>query len=369
MIKHGYAKCGTCHTDPSGGETLSHMGRLQSQRLLSFRNEGEVELAESSKFLFGLIEEPDVLRLGGSYRHMFLYTARDGATAAELRNFPMQADLYGTLRAGELMLGLSLGVARGIEGSAHVRGAQINQELGDGWIVLSRSHFIGLWLAEHTLLRVGRLNLPFGVRVPEHVLWAREATRTDRESDQQHGASLSYSGGPIHAEAMVIIGNFQVNPDRFRERGFALTFEYLIDPTLAVGVSSLLTRTTDDRLTRERNAIRYAHGLNTRLGLSRKLSILAEVDVLKEQGRGLGYVGFVQPDFEPIQGVHLLLTGEVLNPGALEQVQGAAGSGDVRYGVWGSLAWFFATHFDLRVDVVSRQQAPLTVQSQLHFYF
>src|SRR5688572_14978449 len=36
MIKYGYSKCGTCHTDPSGGETLNHMGRLQSQQLLSF---------------------------------------------------------------------------------------------------------------------------------------------------------------------------------------------------------------------------------------------------------------------------------------------------------------------------------------------
>jgi hypothetical protein len=374
MIKYGFAKCSTCHTDPSGGETLNQLGRLQSQQLLSFAaSEDDAELKQSSRFLFGLLDEPGSLRLGGSYRHMLLYTASQDETAAELRNFPMQADVYGSARFGDLVLGLSLGVARGIEGTAHVRGAQLNQETGDGWIALSRSHYIGLWLEENTLLRVGRLNLPFGVRVPEHVLWAREATRTDRESDQQHGVSLTYSGGSLRADAMVIIGNFQVNPDRFRERGLCLSLEYLFTPTIAVGASGLLTRAEDDRLTRERSAIRYAHGLNARLGLSSKLSVLAEADVIKEKGRGLGYVGFVQPDYEPIQGVHLMLTGEVLNPGQLqlddEGAQAAADSVTTRYGVWGSVMWYFATHFDLRVDVVSRQEAALALQTQLHFYF
>ncbi len=27
MIKHGFAKCNTCHNDPSGGELLNGMGR------------------------------------------------------------------------------------------------------------------------------------------------------------------------------------------------------------------------------------------------------------------------------------------------------------------------------------------------------
>jgi hypothetical protein len=84
-------------------------------------------------------------------------------------------------------------------------------------------------------------------------------------------------------------------------------------------------------------------------------------------------VGFVQPDYEPIQGFHVMLTGEVLNPGQLqledENAQQAADSVTTRYGLWGSLMWYFATHFDLRVDVVSRQEAPLSVQTQFHFYF
>jgi hypothetical protein len=83
-------------------------------------------------------------------------------------------------------------------------------------------------------------------------------------------------------------------------------------------------------------------------------------------------VGFVQPDFEPIQGVHLMLTGELLNPGQLqledEDAQRAANV-TTRFGLWGTIAWYFATHFDLRVDVVARQEAALALQTQLHVYF
>ena len=33
MIRHGYGGCTTCHTDPSGGETLTRYGRAQSDLL------------------------------------------------------------------------------------------------------------------------------------------------------------------------------------------------------------------------------------------------------------------------------------------------------------------------------------------------
>jgi hypothetical protein len=262
-------------------------------------------------------------------------------------------------------------VARGIEGSAHVRGAQINQEAGEGFIVLSRNHYAGLWLADDTLLRVGRLNLPFGVRVPEHTLWAREATRTDRESDQQHGASLTYMGGRWRTDAMLVIGNYQLNPDRYRERGFAATLEYLVKPTLAVGGSALLTHSREDALTQIDDAIRYVYGVNARYGISPKLALLGEFDILKEEGRDSGLTGFVQVDYEPLRGLHLMLTGEVLDQGLLQErdVLPVRGAGAARYGSWISVDWFFMNHFELRLDAVMHQEDVFHGLAQLHFYF
>lgn len=371
MIKHGFSKCGSCHTDPSGGETLTKLGRIQSEYLLSAGGDSVEEPSESAQFLWGLVEEPDDVRLGGSYRHMVLYSAAVEGVPSELVTFPMQLDVYGSGTVGRFVLGASFGVARGIEGSAHVRGAQLNQEAGPGFIALSRTHYLGLWLQDEALLRVGRLNLPFGVRVPEHTLWARESTRTDRESDQQHGAALTYSRGRWRTEAMIVIGNFQLNPDRFRERGFAGSVEYLLNPTLAIGGSALLTRAEEDALTRVEDSVRYAYGVNARYGLSPELSVLAEVDILKEQARESGFTGFVQADYEPLRGVHLMLTGEVLDQGLLDRegVVPVRGAGAARYGAWVSVDWFLATHLELRFDGVMRQDDVFHGQAQFHLYF
>lgn len=371
MIKHGFSKCGSCHTDPAGGETLTGMGRASVERFLSSGGGDSDAPSASSQFLFGAIDEPEDVRLGGSYRHLFLYTAGVEGYPSTFRQFPMQLDVYGAARFGPLVIGGSLGVARGIEGSAHVRAAQLNREDGDGFILLSRNHYVGLWLQDDTLLRVGRLNLPFGIRIPEHVMWAREATRTDRESDQQHGAALTYSGGRWRADAMIVIGNFQLNPDRFRERGFAGTLEYLLTPTLAVGASALLTRAQEDAQTRVNNSVRYLYGLNARYGLSPKLALLGEMDVLKEAGRKSGLTGFVQADYEPLRGLHFILTGEVLDQGLLDRddVLPVPGAGSPRYGAWISLAWFFLNHFELRLDGVMHQDDVFHGQAQAHFFF
>ncbi len=369
MIKNGFAKCDTCHTDPSGGETLTLMGRAQAEQLLSWGGEDRTELRGTSQFFFGEIPEPPDLRLGGSYRHLFVYTAPYEGAPSDLVSFPMQVDLYGWANLDLFVLGGSLGVARGIEGTAHVRGAQLNRELGAGWILLSRTHFIGVRLDRQTLLRAGRLNLPFGVRVPEHVLWAREATRTDRESDQQHGMALAYAGGPLRLEGMVIAGNFQLYPDRYRERGYALSGEYLIGNTSALGLSSLITRANEDRFTQADRAVRHAHGLHGRFGLSPQVALLAEVDVLKEGGRGVGYTGFVQADYEPVRGLHLMLTAEGLDQGASDAGGARSpGNGEPRLGAWASVSWHFFSHFELRLDALKRQESAFSSQVQLHMF-
>src|SRR5262245_37049986 len=68
MIRHGYAKCESCHTDPMGGETLTSFGRVMSDTTLSTRW-GETEPTNRGMLLFG-IPEPRELRLGGSFRYM-----------------------------------------------------------------------------------------------------------------------------------------------------------------------------------------------------------------------------------------------------------------------------------------------------------
>ena len=274
MIKHGYGKCGTCHVDPSGGETLTGMGRVQADTLLSMRG-SDKSPREMAKFLWGL-DEPAPLRLGGSSRWMLIKQGDDTSF------FPMQLDVYGAGNLGGFLFGGSLGVAKVDVGSPHARRAQLTSGQGDTMNLLSRTHYIGMELDNGSMIRAGRLNLPFGLRIPEHVMWVRDATRTDRDSDQQHGVSLYMNDGRWRGELMAIFGNFQISPDDFRERGYAGYVEYFLNPTLAVGATSMFTQARQDLA--EPLAGRYnrhAHGVMARAGISDAFAVIGEVDVLK----------------------------------------------------------------------------------------
>src|SRR6185503_4511420 len=125
MIKHGFAKCASCHTDPMGGETLTGMGRVISDTTLSTRWDGGKEPTNNAK-LFYAVEEPEWLRLGGSARVMwtyykFPYQGTDGKWAW----FPMQLDTYGQLRFGGFRIGGSIGVTHTPPGSNFAEPAQI----------------------------------------------------------------------------------------------------------------------------------------------------------------------------------------------------------------------------------------------------
>jgi hypothetical protein len=310
--------------------------------------------------------------LGGSAR--LASTLKDG----EYRLFPMQLDAYGQFRFGDFFFGGSAGVSKVPAGSPHARAAQVTGGQGDEWNMISRNHYVGMDFGEQKFtLRAGRLNLPFGVRIPEHTFWVREATRTDRESDQQHGVALAYNSDIAHAEGMVILGNYQLGPDKFRERGYTFFVEVLAASRAAIGVSSLYTFAEVDRLTLAHSVARGAHGISTRIAIADPFALLGEFDLLTNSTRDLGYVGFLQGDYEIVQGVHALLTGEVLDQGfekfypksteqALDPPQKTKGNGKPQFGAWISAQWFFLPHLDIRVDAIVRDE--FTLLTQFHAF-
>jgi hypothetical protein len=327
----------------------------------------EAEPGKASNFL-GFLELPQSVMLGGSVR--VASTLKGG----EYRLFPMQADLYGQFRFGDFFVGGSVGASKVPAGSPHARAAQVTTNQGDGWNMISRNHYLGMDFAEGKFTaRAGRLNLPFGVRIPEHTLWVREDTRTDRESDQQDGLALAYNSDIAHAEGMAILGNYQVSPDEFRERGYSFYVEILAGSRAAFGVSSLYTYAKRDRLSFETNVARGAHGVSTRVAIGEPIALLGEMDLLTNSTLDLGYVGFLQGDYEIVQGLHGLLTGEVhdhgypkngetTNPPALK----SPGIGQPEFGAWISAAWFFLPHMDLRVDAIVR--GDFTLLTQFHAF-
>jgi hypothetical protein len=379
MINQGYAKCGSCHVEPGGGELLTHMGRVFSETNMS-TSWSDSAASDLSKFAFGL-SEPDSVRLGGSFRGMRTQPLGEGDSAI----FPMQADVYGAADFGAIQLGVSLGVAGVNGGSPHNRAAQITRiedadflddegEPQRAMAVLSRWHWLGIEISDTMLLRLGRLNLPFGIRTSEHTLWVRESTATDRESDQQHGISLAHSGGAWRYEFMLSLGNFQIGPDDFRERGYSGTFEYLVDSDLALGVSSSILRAGKSRVTGAQEAtLRHAHGITARWVPWGPATVLVEADMIKRTGAGLGYSGFLTADFAVIQGLHLAASGEWLSTGKPEGGTAIAGAGKPRLGYWLTAHWLFFTHMDARVDLLMREnpvskELDKQILTQLHLY-
>jgi hypothetical protein len=357
-----------------GGETLTGFGRVMSDTTLSTRWDGSKDPTKNAELFFGL-EEPRALSLGGSVRIMdALYEFPKGSSKGRFTAFPMQIDAYGELRpVDRLRIGGSLGVSKVAAGSPYATAAQITKNNdGNQYNAISRSHWIGYDVTDEVLVRAGRMNLPFGIRMPEHTMWARAATRTDRESAQQHGLAVSYSAGRVRGEIMGIAGNYQISPDKFRERGYSLNAEYLLGLRTAIGVSSLVTHAADDRfLQNGKPQTRQAHGVTARLVPMDDIAILAEADLLATSQTNLGYVGMVQADYEFVQGVHAMATGELLDAGKSNAAGASSipGAGKAELGGWLTLGWFFFTHFDARVDLVVRQESPVTLLSQIHYYF
>jgi hypothetical protein len=169
---------------------------------------------------------------------------------------------------------------------------------------------------------------------------------------------------------MGIAGNYQVNPDAYRERGYSAYVEWSPASGYAVGLSSLLTSALLDTRAKM-TLIRAAHGAFARLSPWQPLVLLAEADVLintpASSSPSVGAVGMLQADVEPLQGLHAMATGELL-----QQPQPSA---TPSFGGWVGVAWFFAPHADVRLDgglqsVAASGQASrvLTFLGQAHFY-
>jgi hypothetical protein len=365
MIRHEYTSCATCHSEPSGGGLLTEYGRAQSAILLSshYGNAEEEEPGKIKDFLFGIVPTPENVLLGGWIRNGYLWSILDGKVV-DNRFLQMRADLGTQVKISSVRASGSLGFAAA-DTSSFSHEAWVTHNAG-GANLVSREHWVGVDLADDAvLLRAGRLNLPFGLRNIEHTAWARSATRTDTNQQQQHGVSVAYTGEKFRGEFMAILGNYQLSPDAYRERGYSGLLELSLSPRYAIGVSSLVAHAEADINSRV-GTTRQAHGVFARLAPARPLVILAEADALirteKGSGTSAGVAGLVQADYEVTRGVHLMATGEVLK----------SGSGGLGVGGWVSAWWFVFPHVDARIDLIERKiensTASTSVLLQLHAY-
>lgn len=288
--------------------------------------------------LLGAVELPEELLLGGDVRAALL--ARSAADQPiDARGILMTADLGAGVVLDRFRAQGTLGFASDGAFAATIVG---NEEAR----LVSRTHFVGVDLGEdhEFLLRAGRMNLPFGLRIIEHTSWVRSSTRTDINAAQQHGVALSYSGDSLRGEAMFIAGNFQVRPDDYRERGYSAFLEYALSERATLGVSSLITHAQLDAVAGT-PLWRQAHGLFARYSPAPFVVLSAESDFLVHSQpihNAYGLASLFEADFEPTQGLHFITM--------LEAQDRDAGALGLSLGASTGVLWFIAPHADVRVD-------------------
>ncbi len=372
MIRHEYTACQQCHTDPSGGGVLTAYGRgLASVEMVSRftkANPDGDDYGREGDFLFGAVKLPEPVLAQVDYRSLALRTSSGGAT--DSRFVLMQMDAAVHLNLGNFRAQGSVGVLREGGGAA----AQITR--GDGDMQLgSRTHWVGYDFkspdeTSSVLVRAGRMNLPFGIRSIEHTLWTRQLTRSDYNAAQQHGVAVAYNTYGWRAEGMFVLGNFQVSPDKFRDRGFVGYAERAISTRLAAGLSAQVMHA--DRDVQDASPTwRHAYGAFARYSPTVPWVISAEVDMLANTFRGktnrTGITSFATADYEPWKGLHFMATGELAAPSF---------DTGTNVGAWGGVAWFFLPHVDIRGDYVYRSLGSASgarvstnaLLAQLHFY-
>jgi hypothetical protein len=351
MIRHDYTVCSTCHVDPSGAGLMTLYGRAQSEVLLRTRYGEPPPDEDPSKlggFAFGALELPEEVLLQGDVRGAVLGVKPPAPAPFVTRFILMQADIAAGAVVDRFRASVSLGYV-------HEGALAASVTHGEEDRLVSRQHWAGFVFGESDafMLRAGRINLPFGLRVIEHTLWTRAATRTDINAAQQHGLALSYVAEEWRMEAMGIFGNLQLSPPELRERGYSAYIERAFGQKAAIGVSSLLTYADYD-VAAKQPVFRQAHGVFGRFLPAKPVVIMAEGDVLARSPRGafyeVGATGMLQVDVEPLQGLHVVGTGELLNEDFSKQSTSA--------GAWLSLQWFFLPHADVRIDL-SHRDVPL----------
>jgi hypothetical protein len=219
-------------------------------------------------------------------------------------------------------------------------------------------------------LRLGRVNLPFGLRNVEHTSWVRALTQTDINISQQTGLAASFDNGEFRTEVLAMVGNLRATDTGYRERGFSGYVEMKVAPRAAVGVSALVSR-GDSFVEGSAPYLRQAYGVFARWAPLVPLTFMFEGDVFFRSTLGSGVhdpngVGWLQLDYEPIQGLHVMPAAELLK---------SAGTNGVATGWWLTIDWFCLPHTDLRLDGIYRdapgQGGRLHVFSglvQLHVY-
>ncbi|HVY40460.1 MAG TPA: hypothetical protein VHM31_21125 [Polyangia bacterium] len=232
QLSTGAGRCNQCHYAPAGGGLINSYGRDATGDLSTFGGDGA--------FLHGAVTLPSWLAIGGDFRGGFVDQDVQDPSGNTVAVFPMQADL--AVRVA-LPLGFSLSAVGGFRDQIRDPDLTLpyqNFHPVSTSTLISREHY-ALWQPEALgpYLRAGRFYAPYGLRMPEHILYVNRDLGFDELEE-----TYNVSGGFIEPHQELHLTAFA--PDFWRhigsdEKGFAGYLETRFrDDTIAVAAQARL---------------------------------------------------------------------------------------------------------------------------------
>jgi hypothetical protein len=253
--------CSGCHVSPAGGGLLNENGMNTAEAIAM--------LGGNPEFMYGAIDTPDWLMLGGDIRAMggWLHAPQD-----YLVSFPMQGELYAAARRGKLTAYINAGM----------RPAQDGNE--SATYVQSREHYV-MWQSEEgategLFVRAGHFMPVFGLRWVEHPLYVRRYGGTKLFSET-YGVSASYVKQRYEAHVTGFVENPLIDPVR-QSKGGAAYGELRLDDKTAVGAGGMYEHFYEGRYT-------VRGQLTAKRLVTEDLLLQAEVQLANPHVSGYGY--------------------------------------------------------------------------------
>jgi lipoprotein signal peptidase len=337
-----YTSCLTCHYNPQGNGPLNDYGRAVGATAIAGRflepgSKTEEQLVRESAFPGIDPTKNTWIRPMLGYRGLALdNSAFRGESNRQWIN--MQLDGSVTLQGGER----NQYIANFTYGTQPLNRRQDLQNLkkSKGY---SREHYLGWRPVPKFGVYAGKMDKAFGLRIPDHNLSARRATRA-AQFDQVHGVMLHYVGEAVEFSVHGYVGDLNEEEEN-QDKGFSGILEWGIFPNHRLGFSAMKNRMGDTDST--------VVALHDRMAMGRGHSLMTEAGIIRTEDvrtRGLFYgtYGLLQ--------THLMLARGLWFQGTFDYYQRTMDEKDQLFKVGPGIQWFPRQKVELRMDVYNRRQ-------------
>lgn len=334
-VRMGYANCATCHQSPNGGGILTPYGRKLSTDLMSTWG-----MENEDQFLYGAVNLPEWLNMGGDIRALQLYQNRVSRETAKF--IFMQADLEAAVSLGKLTVDATGGVT-----------PQGNP--------LSRRHYLQYRPTDELSFRLGRFLPTAGINTENHSVAVKRGLGRDQGTE-----TYNVEGAWIGQSFDLFVTGILGRPDSLNygaEMGGALSSSVFLGNRHKIGVSYVyLTRDV---------GYRNLAGPFFILGLGKKFFLMVDTAFTwfkpKSGVTQSGFADTARFNYETTQGVHLYLSQEFVQNNFLD-----TSSRMEAYGV--GLQFFPRPHLELNAQYLKQRYGGSSslfadyAYAMLHFY-